>query len=400
MRSFGCLLIAMCSALAVNPAVLAQSVADDDTWFEDVYIDPSRPLVYAQLDYLMWFSHGRNLPPLATIDDGNAPLGSAGALPPAGGAQIAYGNDRVGQSLRSGGRVMLGAALDSDHIWNIETRYFQLEQSQATANLAVDNGSVLARPFFRTDPDPMLTREDALLLTYPGLTRDGSLNIKDASDYLSGDVYARAILWDDGLQRFDGLFGYQYSRIDNSLEIRSSQVATNVPPLAPPPTIIGVTDLFDTQNRFHGAQAGVSWTCYTDRVSLNLAGRLGFGNMYEKLFIGGTTTLTTEGTNNSVTTPGGFLASLNSGTYTRNRFVFAPEFDANLSYHFTERLTFNVGYTFIYWNRVAMAGNNVDRVINLQRLAGVPVGEERPHAFFRETDFWVMGLNLGTEFRF
>lgn len=394
-------LLMLFGVLTLLNSVQAQDISDWDGYGYDIgYEDPTRPRAWGRIEYLMWFSHGRSVPALASIDSGAAPPDVAGVLPPVGNAQVAFGNDRVGEWIRSGGRVTLGAAIDEDRIWSLETRYFQLEQSQQNGHFAVDNNSVLARPFFRTDIDPNLTREDALLLTYPGITRDGRIDIKDASDYLSGDVYTRAILWDDGSHRFEGLVGYQYSRIDNSLEIRTSQVAINTPPLAPPPTIIQVNDLFDTQNRFHGAQFGLGWTCYTDRMSLELAGRLGVGNMHEKLFIGGTTSITPEGTNNTVTTPGGFLASLNSGTYTRNRLVIAPEFDANLVYHFSDRINFTVGYTFIYWNRVAMAGNNVDRVVNLQRLSGVPVGEERPGAFFRETDFWVMGLNLGTEFKF
>jgi hypothetical protein len=393
--------LALLATLTLAAGAQAQALDGWDGYGYDTgNDDPTRPRAWGRVEYLMWFSHGRNVPALASIDAGNAPLNQAGVLPPVGNAQVAFGNERVGEWIRNGGRITLGAAIDNDRIWSVEGRYFQLEQSQENGHISVDNNSVLARPFFRTDPDPMLTREDALLLTYPGITRDGRLDIKDASDYLSADIYTRAILWDDGANRFDGLVGYQYSRIDNSLEIRSSQVVTNSPPLAPPPTIIGVSDLFDTQNRFNGAQFGAAWTCYTDRLSLELVGRLGVGNMHEKLFIGGTTSLTPEGTTNTVTTPGGFLASLNSGTFTRNRLVIAPEFDANLVYHFTDRINFTVGYTFIYWNRVAMAGNNVDRTINLQRLSGVPVGEERPAAFFRETDFWVMGLNLGTEFKF
>jgi hypothetical protein len=59
-----------------------------------------------------------------------------------------------------------------------------------------------------------------------------------------------------------------------------------------------------------------------------------------------------------------------------------------------------LGYSFLYWNDVVLAANQIDLQVNPTQLPGPPVGELRPLFQFQRTDFWAMGLNFGVEYRY
>jgi hypothetical protein len=60
-----------------------------------------------------------------------------------------------------------------------------------------------------------------------------------------------------------------------------------------------------------------------------------------------------------------------------------------------------VGYSFIYWSRVARAVDQIDRDVNItQQPPGPFVGAPRPEFILRTTDFWAQGLNFGLEWKF
>ena len=50
----------------------------------------------------------------------------------------------------------------------------------------------------------------------------------------------------------------------------------------------------------------------------------------------------------------------NSGRHDRNVFCVVPELGATVGYQVTRRLKATVGYTFIYWSRVARPGDHID----------------------------------------
>ena len=54
-----------------------------------------------------------------------------------------------------------------------------------------------------------------------------------------------------------------------------------------------------------------------------------------------------------------------------------------------------VGYSFIYWNHVVLAGNQIDTNLTTP----LPSAAAPPFPKFQRTDFWVQGINLGGEFR-
>jgi hypothetical protein len=105
---------------------------------------------------------------------------------------------------------------------------------------------------------------------------------------------------------------------------------------------------------------------------------------------------------------GGLLAvNSNIGQRSRNEFSVVPEVGLNVGYQVTDHIRAFVGYNFLYWSNVVRPGDQIDRVVDVNRVpaflpAGVtapPVFPPRPAPLFRDTDFWAQGANVGLEYR-
>ena len=96
--------------------------------------------------------------------------------------------------------------------------------------------------------------------------------------------------------------------------------------------------------------------------------------------------------------PVGLLArSTNSGKYQQNQFAVLPEVGATFRYRLLPRLEATIGYHFLYWSRVARAGDQIDLALDLaEPFSGAPL----PRFSFEMTDFWAQGLDFGLEYRF
>src|SRR5262249_23845518 len=120
--------------------------------------------------------------------------------------------------------------------------------------------------------------------------------------------------------------------------------------------------------------------------------------------IQGATTVTVPGVPPPVTNPGGLLAlSSNIGQRDRDRTAVIPEFGVKVGYQVSPRLRVLAGYTILYWNEVARAGDQADQAGNPNPLPPVMqpvVGPLRPAPRFENSSFWTQGLSLGVEFNF
>jgi hypothetical protein len=131
-----------------------------------------------------------------------------------------------------------------------------------------------------------------------------------------------------------------------------------------------------------------------------LIGRVGIGNTSQGVTISGSTVRTANG--NTFTDTGGILAlDTNIGTYSKDEFTILPEMSATLGYSLSMRTRFLVGYTFIYWDKVVRAGNQVDLNVNPDFIpdAQPTNGASSPAFAFTDTSFWAQGLSLGLEYR-
>ena len=89
------------------------------------------------------------------------------------------------------------------------------------------------------------------------------------------------------------------------------------------------------------------------------------------------------------------------GVRERDEFAVIPELGINLGYDVTPNLRATLGYSFIYWSRVARPGDQIDTNLNLTQLPpGTLNGIPSPVFDWHVTDVWVQGINAGIDYRF
>jgi len=167
-------------------------------------------------------------------------------------------------------------------------------------------------------------------------------------------------------------------------------------------TRFNIVDDFATRNEFQGGSLGFWYEKYRGPWTVSLLGKLSIGRMHEEIRIRGNTVVT-DVLNNQTAFDGGLLAQpTNIGVYARNQTAFIPELNFNLSRQLTQRLDFTVGYTFVWFSTVVLAGDQVDlRVNDTQMLGGPLVGPANPGPpAFHDTNYYVHALSFGINYRF
>ena len=353
--------------------------------------DCCSPRTTARLEYLMWWGRGQNIPALVTTSPAGTPQAEAGVLGFA--TTTLFGDQGIEQRLRSGFRITINHELDSGDILGF--RFWGLEQGRTNFSAASTGDPILARPFFNTQ----VPGEDAVLLAFPGVTTDGSVNVRTGNDILGTDLWFRRTISRDACFQMDWLAGYQFVRMNDSIFISDS--ATDISgAVFPAGTIISTADNFRTSSEFHGGTLGIVVDNRYGAWQLDLLAKIAIGNMHQTVNVSGSNTITEPGLA-PLTTAGGLLAQgTNSGVRSRNRFAFIPEVNLNLGYRINDQWTFTTGYSFLYLNNVVVAGGQIDRTVNLSQNPGPLVGPARPATLLNTTDYWVQGLSLGMDYRF
>jgi hypothetical protein len=177
--------------------------------------------------------------------------------------------------------------------------------------------------------------------------------------------------------------------------------------------VFNVADVFETTNRFYGAQAGVKAEYVRDRWFVEGSAKVALGVMRQSLDVAGT--LFTNDFNDlgdPQTFVGGVFAQpTNIGHHRRDRFAVVPEVGLKLGYRLTSWASLFVGYTFLYASAAARPGEQIDRSVNTtQAVAFQPpqtpappvalVGPAGPAVRFRDSEFWAQGLSVGVSFSY
>jgi hypothetical protein len=372
------------SSPAVGQMHLPQQEQAESTDYADEgwMFGPVRPRIqgtWGGVESLLWWNKGRYITALATTSNA-ADRGVIGAA----STTTLLGQGNIGGNLDIGGRVTAGVWLNPTLTTGLGFRFVAMESDRTTFNFASDGSTVLARPFFNAQ----LGVEDALLIGQPGLA-NGTLQVRSQNDFLTGEAFGRFVMSGDYLSRVDLIAGYQFARIDDSLEIAST---TNLPAA---PATFNVLDQFGTQNEFHGMVLGLMGERRNGRAKISWLAKSSIGNMRQQVAINGSGDISGAPLNGGL-----FAQQSNIGTYTRNRVAFMPEVNLNLHYQVTNRLDVFAGYTFLYISSVALAGDQIDRHVNLSQQTGVLVGANRPLETFQVTDFWLQGINFGFNLSF
>ena len=87
----------------------------------------------------------------------------------------------------------------------------------------------------------------------------------------------------------------------------------------------------------------------------------------------------------------------NIGTFQRNVFAAIPQLTGNLQYHVNPNLSFHIGYNILWLTNVALSGNQINLNVNLAQQIG---GPQVPQFVFRDTDYWLQGINWGMNWDF
>ena len=361
-------------------------------------------------EYLYWWLKPQNVPALITTGSATDPVPGALGQP---GTSVLFGDDKLGDEGRSGGRISAGFWLDCDHTLGFDGSFFILgsQNSNFGANFGNGaNGLVLARPFFDvvgtatpagfTGPTPA-----SEIIAFPGQST-GSAGVSTASRLHGTDVNFLCNWLEDSKYRLDFLLGFNFARLEEDIDINeSSQVSATLPPNQFGGGIIDRTDSFGTKNNFYGGQIGSRFEYRYKALIMQFSTKTALGVSDETVDIAGNTTLRPLGQPATVIPAGLYGLQSNIGSYNKDRFAVLSELDLTLGWQVKRWCRIYAGYSFLYWSSVVRPADQIDQGVN--RFFVPPftpgtglVGPVRPSALFKDTDFWAHGVNAGVEFRY
>jgi hypothetical protein len=363
-------------------------------------------------EYLIWFFDEPRVPVLAsntllTVGGGN--LLTLGAL----GTFVDNKDFDYNKNPLSGGRFMLGYWFPGPQPLGVEGNLLFLGKHNFN-NFKRDEASNLIRPFF----DLNNRQESGLFVANP-LTNFGTpLGISGSTGNIaitgSGQLWGtQANVWKNIYTeeppcrnfRFDIMAGLRYLNVGEDISV--SSVTQYLPELtgafAPfSGNRVTVADIFTTRNQFYGGQFGAALKLFFSDLVLDVSGRIGLGNTNEEIHIqGGQSRVLTNGT--SIVTPGGLFAQpTNIGRFHHNDFSVVPELNVNFAYWITDHVNVTLGYNFLFWNKIARPGDQIDRELDVTLIQNFPLGTGsvrtglvHPARLNRETSFFAQGFNVG-----
>jgi hypothetical protein len=321
--------------------------------------------------------------------------------------QVLLGNSLEHDAF-SGGRFTLGWWFDPCRVWAIESTFFFLGEETRRDSFSSSGVPILARPFFNAQTG----QEDSELIANPPLPGlfplAGRADVAFTSRLIGFELnFVRSWLY--GVNpawhkqyNLDFLFGYRYMQLRERLGIHEDLLVPEDSDDVVAGTRFLIDDMFSTRNSFNGGQIGLRGELRWGGWFIDGRAKVAFGNTTQTVFIDGSTVISVPGTG-TVSGPGGLLAlPTNMGRFHRDTFSVVPEFGVNVGYYITPYIKLYVGYTFIGWTNVVRPGNVIDRVVNPSQIppGGALVGPARPAFRFRDSDFWVQGINIGVELRY
>ena len=337
-------------------------------------------------EFLLWSMQDRNSPPLVTT----SPSGTFPILP---GAEVVYG-DKLKGEFSGGYRLDAGKFLTDN--FAVGGRFWILgENNDSFFRDVRPSQYYMGRPFFNA----LVGIEDVLLVS--GINGgvlgagdfEGAIAANSDVNVWAAEAYTRLRLNCNSLCKFEFISGYSHFSLDDKLSISSLTFDTNTT------AYYQFNDFFDTKNRFHGGQLGFETSLSEGRWTFRSLTKVHLGNMNQRVMIAGNHKLF-----NGVATStgsGGLLAMGNQGNYERNEFSFIPEVNLKLEYCVRKNVALTLGYSFLYFDKLALSGAQVDRIINPTTL-GVsgPPWPARPAFSFKDSSMWVQGIDFGLRMDF
>lgn len=347
-------------------------------------------------EYLHWWVTGSTPPPLVTESPNGTPRADAGVLGTPG-VDILFGNEKIGNDDRSGGRVTITRWLDPDTLTGLEFTGFYVGDDQSGDFFASSDGSrILARPFHNV----LLNQADAELVSFPSVLA-GNVAVSSYSEIYSAAGLLRYNLGLGSRGRMDLLTGYRYFRFRDSLSVQENLESIDPGGIIVLGTTFDVRDRFQAANDFHGGDIGLSTEFFVnERITLEFLAKVALGAITRRSTITGSTAVNVP-PGPATNSTGGLLAlTSNSGSRTDTDFAALPEFGFNANFGISDDISLQVGYSLMLLNNVQRAGHLIDPNVNTNFLPGGSLaGPARPEFAWNYSDLVLQGLGIGVEFR-
>jgi hypothetical protein len=359
----------------------------------------------AEANYVLWFLAGsKGRFPISTSLPGLPPLGELGDA------------ERQGV-LGSGGRFALGYWQIEDSPWvpqgirdrGGEARFFFV--GRRSADLTTDTPTTLFRPFF----DLNNRTESGFLIAAPGIGT-GSINAHAQVDVWGAEANLwKNVFFDKPGTSFiiDLMAGFRYLNANSALDIASiSTFNPTIPAASPFAPFAGnqllVTDSFSTRNNFYGGQVGIASKAllFDNMVSLEGSARIALGTTSEDVIISGSQFRTFANSTTAVSSGGVLALPSNIGSHHMNKFAQVPELEFKFAFPVGSHLRLLTGFSALYWTNIVRAAAQIDRSVDVTQIANnplaagaTPTGLARPGVTFTQSDFWLLGINFGVEYK-
>ncbi len=345
---------------------------------------------------LLWFSKGISSPALVN----NSPFGVDPVTGGAGVQSVFGGGDGIDFGLLPGFRLSGGTYLGSDQKVGIGGRGYGLfESGQSFSQTSNGSGTPgnpsIGLPFYNL----FLNEEDAFLVAFQdnlGPDKEGVVRANSDLDMYGADGSLYLLLARSEGMRMDLLGGYTFNLLRNSIGVESVSTSFRFPTNG---QITTTNDLFATENVFNGGHLGVLSSVVKSRVSFSTLAKVAFGNMRQTSTVRGFSIVQDALGNQQALGAGILTQPSNIGATTRDTFAFIPELGIKLGFAACENVQFTVGYTVMMWSGVAMAGDQIDSVVDPTQLVLVNAGS-RPNSLLNDNTFWMQGVDLGLNFAF
>lgn len=329
-------------------------------------------------ELLLWFVETRELPPLVTVSEPRT-LPIIGM----GNTQTVFGGN-AGGDLSVGYRADIGKYF-GDNV-GIGGRFWVLGESKDDIQLGGDGTDFsIGRPYYDNDRN----RNDALLVALdPGVADiEGVVSAESKINILAAEAYARLNFSCSKNCQLDFIGGYSYFQVDDVLRISStSETVTSSRTFS---------DVFDCENRFNGGQIGFESTIKRGRLMARALTKVHLGNMGQRVRIAGQSIEDFGPLVAPTFANSGLYTMGNQGDFQRDIFTFVPEMNLKLSYRAGNHVEVSAGYSLVYFDRVALAGVNVDPTLDPVFLNTNGPFPSRPAFTFEDDSLWIQGIDLG-----
>jgi hypothetical protein len=288
-----------------------------------------------------------------------------------------------------GVRPRLGYWFDDEHDFGLEVSAFFLERD--SSNFSVKpTPTFFARPYVNAvDHSP---GAEIVSGTLPdGAVRRGGINVYGRNELFSQEISAMRE-WRHGQAiRWQILAGARFAQLRNRLDITAT--GYDEPELA---VLYGVTDHFQTFNKFHGGQVGL-WAEYQAGCwFVNLAGSIALGGN-DQLVRTKAQRMVQTPTSQDIQPLGLYILPTNSGAFGRTVLDGIAEFRATIGWQPRECLRIQFGYTIFEWLNTIKSGDQI-QPINTNQILGTPYqGPAQPTIPFKEATYWAQGVSVGLE---